>query len=226
MSGPGSARHRAGRQLPPGGRRIAQPTRPRLGRIAAFSTATIVTAVSVGAAVGMVPTDPRGAAHAATRSPAAGSIVLSSRVQGELPASAGARGDGLSERSGTGRRIVFDQSDQRVWLVNAADKVKRTYLVSGSITDNLDPGSYEVYSRSRWAVGVDDSGVMEYMVRFDKSGGAPIGFHTIPTKHGTALQTTAQLGTPQSHGCIRQDRPDALALWDFAPRGTTVVVIA
>jgi lipoprotein-anchoring transpeptidase ErfK/SrfK len=41
---------------------------------------------------------------------------------------------------------------------------------------------------------------------------------------GERLQTTAELGTPLSHGCIRQARPDAKALWRFAPVGTTVVV--
>jgi lipoprotein-anchoring transpeptidase ErfK/SrfK len=38
------------------------------------------------------------------------------------------------------------------------------------------------------------------------------------------VQTVAQLGTPQSHGCIRQEREDAIALWEFAPIGTEVVV--
>jgi lipoprotein-anchoring transpeptidase ErfK/SrfK len=40
------------------------------------------------------------------------------------------------------------------------------------------------------------------------------------------VQTKAQLGTPQSHGCIRQKESDAKALWAFAPIGTTVVVVA
>jgi hypothetical protein len=89
------------------------------------------------------------------------------------------------------------------------------------------PGTYSVYSRSRWAVGVDDSGVMQYFVRFTQGPtGAAIGFHTIPTKNDVPLQTPAQLGTPQSHGCIRQATPDAIALWDFAPVGTSVVVVA
>ena len=105
--------------------------------------------------------------------------------------------------------------------------MKRTYLVSGSVTDNLQPGTYSVYSRSRWAVGVDDSGVMQYFVRFTQGPtGAAIGFHTIPTRNGVPLQTRAQLGTPQSHGCIRQATPDAVALWSFAPDGTKVVVVA
>jgi lipoprotein-anchoring transpeptidase ErfK/SrfK len=40
------------------------------------------------------------------------------------------------------------------------------------------------------------------------------------------LQTVAQLGTPQSHGCIRQNLTDAIALWSFAPVDTKVVVVA
>jgi lipoprotein-anchoring transpeptidase ErfK/SrfK len=130
--------------------------------------------------------------------------------------------------SGTGRRVVFSQHLQRVWLVGAqADDVQRSYLVSGSVTHNLVPGTYSVYSKSRWAVGVDDSGVMQYFVRFTQGPtGAAIGFHTIPTKNDVPLQTQAQLGTPESHGCIRQSTPDAIALWDFAPIGTKVVVVA
>jgi hypothetical protein len=134
----------------------------------------------------------------------------------------------LPAASGQGRRIVFSQHLQRVWLVGAHDdRVQKTYLVSGSVTDNLQPGTYAVYSRSRWATGIDDSGVMQYFVRFTQGPtGAAIGFHSIPTKDGTPLQTTAELGTPQSHGCIRQWKPDAIALWKFAPVDTKVVVVA
>jgi lipoprotein-anchoring transpeptidase ErfK/SrfK len=96
--------------------------------------------------------------------------------------------------------------------------------VSGSLTDNLRPGTYEVWSRSRHAVGIDDSGTMEYMVRFAHGERAAIGFHDIPVDDGDLVQTRDDLGTPQSHGCIRQWRPDARALRDFAALGTTVVV--
>jgi hypothetical protein len=132
----------------------------------------------------------------------------------------------LPADSGTGRRIVFSMGDQRVWLVGDDDDVERTYLVSGSLTDNLHPGTYSVYSKSEDAVGIDDSGTMKYMVRFAHGPNAAIGFHDIPVLDGAKVQTVDQLGTPQSHGCIRQQRADAKALWDFAPVGTTVVVVA
>jgi hypothetical protein len=129
--------------------------------------------------------------------------------------------------SGDGRRIVFDQSDQRVWLVDDDDDVERTYLVSGSLYDNLDPGTYAVYSKSEQAWGIDDSGTMKYFVRFTEgTNGAAIGFHDIPIDNGELVQTVDQLGTPQSHGCVRQERDDAIALWEFAPVGTEVDVTA
>ncbi|HXH80483.1 L,D-transpeptidase [Nocardioides sp.] len=131
----------------------------------------------------------------------------------------------LPADSGAGRRIVFSETEQRVWLVRSDGSVRRTYLVSGSVQDNLEPGTYSVFSRSRWAAGLDDSGVMEFFVRFAQGQRAAIGFHTIPTKLGVSLQSRAELGTPQSHGCIRQAKADAISLWRFAPEGTTVVVV-
>ena len=129
--------------------------------------------------------------------------------------------------SGSGKRVVFSQSRQRVWLVTEEEKVRRSYLVSGSVYDNLDPGTFQVYSRDKDAVGIDDSGTMRFFVRFTKGpSGAAIGFHDIPVDEGSPVQTIAQLGTPLSHGCIRQQAADAIALWKFAPIGTTVVVTA
>lgn len=127
--------------------------------------------------------------------------------------------------SGTGRRVVFDIGDQRVWIVGRAEQVQRTYLVSGSVHDNLSPGHYEVYSRSLHAVSYTYEETMRYMVRFASGDNASIGFHDIPRdRQGDPVQTRAQLGTPRSSGCIRQARPDAIALWKFADVGTPVVV--
>ena len=130
-------------------------------------------------------------------------------------------------RSGNGRRVVYDMSDQRVWLVGPKDRVQRSYLVSGSVYDNLDAGRYDVYSRSRWAVSFDGQSTMEYFVRFTEGDNAAIGFHDIPEdSNGDEVQTADQLGTPRSHGCIRQRLVDAKAMWRFADIGTDVRVLA
>lgn len=133
----------------------------------------------------------------------------------------------LPARSGHGRRVVFSETRQRVWLVAKGGRVRSTYLVSGSVYDNLEPGAFEVYSRSEDAIGIDDSGTMKFFVRFTQGDtGAAIGFHDIPVDDGQRVQEFDELGTPQSHGCIRQRRPDARKLWAFAPIGTPVVVTA
>ncbi|MDQ4085063.1 MAG: L,D-transpeptidase family protein [Actinomycetota bacterium] len=135
-------------------------------------------------------------------------------------------GTALPSSSGDGRRVVFDMSAQRVWLVGPAGNVQRTYLVSGSRTSNLGAGRYEVYSRSRHAVSYTYEETMQYMVRFAYGEHAAIGFHDIPRdQQGDPVQTRAQLGQRLSAGCIRQARPDARALWRFADVGTEVVVV-
>jgi lipoprotein-anchoring transpeptidase ErfK/SrfK len=128
--------------------------------------------------------------------------------------------------SGSGKRVVFDMSEQRVWLVDDKDQVRRTYLVSGSRMGNLGPGRYEVFSRSAQAVSYTYEETMRFMVRFAHGQRASIGFHDIPrNQSGRPVQTRAQLGKALSAGCIRQARPDALALWRFAPIGTRVAVV-
>jgi L,D-transpeptidase catalytic domain len=133
----------------------------------------------------------------------------------------------LPADSGSGKRIVYDISAQQVWLVDADGTVARTYRVSGSKYDQLDPGNYQVFSRSRHATSWHGTESMQLMVRFHHGARANIGFHDIPVDSSTGdpVQTLAELGAPLSDGCIRQDVVDAKALWKFAPVGTPVVVL-
>lgn len=207
--------------------------RLRYGRLAAASSAVATTLVSVLGGLGVIATGP-----SAAGTPVASGASAASGPERSTPAPLArevADGTHLREPwrpadpslpadSGEGRRVVFSESRQQVWLVDGDDEVVRTYLVSGSAYDNLDPGTYEVYSRSRHAVGIDDAGTMGYFVRFTVGDSAAIGFHDIPVHEGEPVQTLDELGTPLSHGCIRQRHEDAVALWDFAHEGTTVVV--
>ncbi len=237
--------HRANPTRP--GARRAGPThalQPRYGRIVALGAAVSITAVAVASLFGAFH-DSADKVPTAT-APAAAQVARFSlpqpAVETPIPTAAPAptlavpppapkptpqlKQRALPADSGNGRRVVFSINKQRVWLVGSSGRVQDTYLVSGSLTDNLRPGSYQVYSRSRYAVGIDDSGEMQYFVRFTRGERAAIGFHSIPTKDGEPLQSLSELGTPQSHGCIRQKLSDAQTMWDFAPDGTKVVVTA
>ncbi|WP_165372393.1 L,D-transpeptidase [Nocardioides iriomotensis] len=220
--------------------------RVRYDRVSALVGAAGVTLVSVLGGIGLLPVaNAEPARPAAADKPAAASKPDAGKGSAtEVPADEPVEVDGakfgraddegrrvartalaVPADSGDGRRIVFDQTAQRVWLVGDDGKAQRTYLVSGSLEDNLDPGSYEVYSKSKRAWGID-GGTMKFMVRFAHGKNAAIGFHDIPYEDGELLQSRAELGTAKSSGCIRQWRQDAKALWGFAPEGTKVVVVA
>jgi lipoprotein-anchoring transpeptidase ErfK/SrfK len=213
------SKHRASR------RRAAR--RRRAGALAGAVTLTVVIGA---AAVGVLP-------HLRATTPPASAAGVSTLERASLQAltlpapkpkpTVEAASVALPKGSGSGRRIVFSESQQRVWLVGSDGKTDRTYLVSGSKYDNLDPGSYRVQSKQRHATAFDSSGTMEYFVRFATGFSEPIGFHSVPVdRSGKLEQTKAQLGTPLSAGCVRQWRDDAVALWSFAPVGTKVVVTA
>jgi L,D-transpeptidase catalytic domain len=179
-----------------------------------------------GARVAARPEAPLTPAAQVVRRDMEGSNAYESRSDVVSPTPDRSASTALTPRSGHGRRAVFDMSRQRVWLVGPAGRVRRTYLVSGSKHDNLDPGHYEVYSRSMHAVSYTYEETMRYMVRFAEGDNATIGFHDIPVdQQGNPVQTRAQLGQPMSSGCIRQARPDARAMWRFAEVGTEVVVV-
>lgn len=231
----------------------APPTyRARYGRIAVLGVSLATTAVGLLGGLGVLPSaadddgvrassasaevalDPVGRDDSQRSTPSAPPGSAQPEAGPSLPPETAGKQQAepepaeppVPDASGEGRRAVFSETEQRVWLVDDDEQVVRTYLVSGSLTDNLQPGTYEVYSRSEDAIGIDDSGTMKWFVRFTQGPtGAAIGFHDIPVDDGAKVQTKAQLGTEQSHGCIRQRTRDAKKMWDFAPLGTTVVVV-
>ena len=134
--------------------------------------------------------------------------------------------EALPANSGSGRRVVYSRSAQRVWAVEADGTVVKTHRVSGRLREPY-AGTYQVYSRSMYTYSTENPAVKwRYMVRFAYGpGGGRIGFHEIPNKNGVPLQSEAQLGQPLSGGCVRQKTSDAEWMWDWAGVGTTVVVL-
>lgn len=206
-------------------------------RLALAGASATVTVVALLGGIGLIDPErapaatpvaaiaPAAQAQEAPAEPVATGTVTKGAMAGVVAAPRSSADESLPPRSGQGRRVVFSEGRQRVWLVAGNGEVRSTYLASGSIYENLEPGTFEVYSRSVDAVGIDDSGTMKYFVRFARgTSGAAIGFHDIPISDGERVQRFDQLGTPLSHGCIRQRRSDAKRLWAFAPIGTQVVV--
>ena len=131
----------------------------------------------------------------------------------------------IPPESGSGRRIVYGNTAQRVWIVDADGSLVDTYLVSGRAGVPA-PGTYEVSSKDEIAYAGHDGITMRYMVRFAQGANLAIGFHSIPNRaDGTPLQSEEQLGEYHSAGCVRQSPGHAAALYEWADVGTTVVVL-
>ncbi len=126
--------------------------------------------------------------------------------------------------SGSGRRIVYANLSQHVWILGSDGLVVRSYDVSGRY---LDPpaGTYSVLSHLRYTTAGHDDISMEYFVEFlDYEKG--YGFHTIPVyADGTPLQKESELGQFRSAGCVRQRRADAVFLYRWSEVGDPVVVL-
>jgi len=128
--------------------------------------------------------------------------------------------------SGEGRRVVYSNRDQRVWVIGRDGDVLRSFLVSGQ-PGQPKPGAYKVFSQSPRSYSFNDPNTtFRFMTRFAKGkNGENIGFHEIPRKNGKALQTVEQLGTPLGAGCLRSATADAKFIYDWAKPGTVVVVL-
>lgn len=127
--------------------------------------------------------------------------------------------------SGSGRRIIYCISCQHVWLVEDSGYLVRDYKVSGR-ANTPAAGTYQVFSKSPVAWAGYGGITMEYMVRYTWGRTLALGFHSIPKRpNGTFLQTEEELGQYRSAGCTRQRLEDARFLYEWAPVGTTVVVL-
>ena len=137
------------------------------------------------------------------------------------------RGKPLPAHSGTGQRIVYQESTMHLWVVAADGTVLRDYPVTGR-PGWPRPGTYHVFSKVPAAASPKYHVVFDWMVRFAHGNELNIGFHDIPRLMGSGVRIQAedQLGAPIGHGgCVRQRTVDAKWLYSWAAIGTTVVVL-
>jgi len=129
-------------------------------------------------------------------------------------------------KSGTGRRIVYANRQQRVWVINADNEVIRTFPVSGMLGQPGN-GTFSVFSKSPTSFSPEFAGVsFRFMTRFaiGRNGGN-IGFHEIPIRNSKPMQTVDELGAFKGSGCLRSSTQDALFIYQWATLGTKVVVV-
>ncbi|GAA1238845.1 hypothetical protein GCM10009665_31500 [Kitasatospora nipponensis] len=126
-----------------------------------------------------------------------------------------------SAAEGTVRRVVYSVGARQVWLVDPRKdpQVQAAFPVEvGTVSPT--PGNYTVYSRAASANGADGRQI-EHVVRFAQQGGVVFGFSA--AVDGAA---PAAVDPKAKTGGIRESRTDGQTLWDFAPTGTRVTVVA
>ncbi|RKE19519.1 L,D-transpeptidase [Streptomyces sp. TLI_171] len=128
----------------------------------------------------------------------------------------------LPADSGTGLRVVLSLKDRQVWLV---DPKKPTPVVASfQVTPGNTlpvPGAYTVTGRTAAGTGTDGRKV-EHVVRFSQQSGTVFGFSALVDENAPAPSVDPKTRT----GGLRASRADGQALWDFAPNGTRVIVVA
>ncbi|MFI0965240.1 hypothetical protein ACH4S8_28165 [Streptomyces sp. NPDC021080] len=123
----------------------------------------------------------------------------------------------LPTPSGTGVRVVYSTGADRVWLVGAGNKVKRTFKVTPGTVDPA-VGTYAVTSRTGATPGSDGTQI-EHVVRFAQVNSIAIGF-------SAAVNGATEAPDPEKKvGGIRSSRADGNAMWAFATVGAKVVVV-
>ena len=161
-----------------------------------------------------------------TPPPAAGAVDLLGYPL-SFVATSGPDAPALPPDTGSGKRVVYSRSGQRVWAVDKNDRVIRSWLVAGSKYNNETPGVHQVYSRSEMSTAWNGKAYLPKMIRWLKTDIGAIGFHGIPrhVADNSRYMTDSELGTRLSGGCQRQADADAAFMWDFAQIGTKVVVL-
>jgi hypothetical protein len=125
--------------------------------------------------------------------------------------STAANPNALPANSGSGTRIVYSLSEQRVWLVQGSSVERTMPVVPGTIV--ATPGTYTVSGKDSSSLGSDDVTVL-YVVKFGSYGfDADAAVTGLPPKP-----------TGRTSG-VRMAQLDAFAIYQFASVGTNVVVL-
>jgi LysM repeat protein len=126
-----------------------------------------------------------------------------------------------------GKRIVVSISQQQMWAYEWG-ALRWAWTVSTGIESSpTSPGVFQVQSHETNAYAASWDLWMPYFVGIYRpvpSANFMNGFHGFPTRDGTSLLWTGNLGYPVTYGCILVDTGNAAALYEWAVEGTVVEI--
>lgn len=130
--------------------------------------------------------------------------------------------------AGVGKKIVISLSKQQLTLYEKGQIMSVRKISSGKWSMPTPTGEFQVKNKIPVAYSKAYGLYMENWMAFSPDG--RYGMHSLPfwkLKNGGKLyEGAAHIGTPVSHGCVRQTLADSKTLFDWAPVGTPVSIKA
>lgn len=130
--------------------------------------------------------------------------------------------------NGAGKKIVISLKQQTMTLYERGHIVSVRKISSGKWATPTPLGTFAVKNKIPVAYSRAYGLYMENWMAFSADG--KYGLHSLPywkLKNGGKLyEGAAHIGTPVSHGCVRQSLADSKSLYDWTPIGTPVIIQA
>lgn len=128
--------------------------------------------------------------------------------------------------NGSGKKIVISLSKQTMNLFERGRLVSVRRVSTGKWSTPTPTGSFAVKNKIPVAYSRAYGLYMENWMAFSADG--RYGLHSLPfwklRSGGRLYEGAAHIGTPVSHGCVRQTLAESKTLFDWAVVGTPVVI--
>ncbi|MBI5405340.1 MAG: L,D-transpeptidase, partial [Candidatus Kerfeldbacteria bacterium] len=133
---------------------------------------------------------------------------------------------GLDGRADLPKYIEVDLSDQTLKLFENGRLMSTRKVSTGKWTTPTPVGTFAIKNKITMAYSKPYDLYMEWWMAFTPDGS--YGLHALPfwkqANGGRLYEGVNHLGSPASHGCIRQSLIEAKSLFRWAEIGTTVIV--
>lgn len=125
------------------------------------------------------------------------------------------------------KRIIVSITEQRMWAYEEGQLLWEWVISTGIDESPTSPGIFQIQTHEENAYAGNWDLWMPYFMGIYR----PVptidfmnGFHGFPTRNGSNLLWTSNLGTPVTYGCILVDTDNAISLYEWGEEGIIVEV--
>jgi LysM repeat protein len=125
------------------------------------------------------------------------------------------------------KRIVVSLSQQKTWVYENGNLKWEWPLSTGISSSPTSPGVFQVQTHEPNAYASNWNLWMPYFMGIYRpvpTSDFMNGFHGFPTRNGSTLLWTGDLGHPVTYGCILISTENAISLYEWAEEGVVVEV--